>query len=501
MAVGSRCPDPKQLQQLLLGRFSEEAAGRLEAHVEHCDRCSRLLPTLPADDTLVEAMRARATVALEPSDRNTILGLLPRLHRLRLAAPPAHGSTTGELTQGGAGLPTADLDRLAVLRPAQAPDEIGRLGPYRVLKLRGQGGMGVVFLAEDPHLQRTVALKVMRPDVARKASARERFLREARATARIEHDHIVTIFQVGEDRGVPFLAMQLLKGMSLEDFLKKKQGDNPGMPLTLGQVLKLGREIAKGLAAAHEKGLIHRDIKPANIWLDATAGGRVKILDFGLARPAAEDTRLTRLGTILGTPAYMAPEQAWGGQTDGRADLFSLEGYRQEQGEPGSSGRIGRVGRSFGVLHEVVGAAGREEGGAGLPAPHGSRVGIRLPRRHDDRVPLRQFPFVPAGELRRRPSLRHRREGAAHRQDGPGRLVPAECLGALRHARQRLGVVPGRPTPLHCQRGGRSQRPSNGRRPPRAPRRQLGGRRVVLPVRASQDSQCVLRRHPLPYDA
>jgi serine/threonine protein kinase len=219
---------------------------------------------------------------------------------------------------------TTNLDSLDFLSPPRAADEIGRLGSYRILKVLGKGGMGVVFLAEDPQLQRTVALKAMLPEVANKASARERFLREARATAKIEHDHIVTIFQVGEERGVPFLAMQLLKGMTLEDFLRKKQ-PKTGLPLPVEQILKLGREIAKGLAAAHDKGLIHRDIKPANIWLDATAAGRVKILDFGLAHAAEGDARrLTQVGQIIGTAAFMAPEQARGDKIDGRADLFSL---------------------------------------------------------------------------------------------------------------------------------------------------------------------------------
>jgi formylglycine-generating enzyme required for sulfatase activity/serine/threonine protein kinase len=213
-----------------------------------------------------------------------------------------------------------------------APDDaggLGRLGPYRVLEVLGHGGMGIVFLAEDPALHRQVALKVMLPDMAQKAAARERFLREARATAQIEHDHIVTIYQVGEDRGIPYLAMQLLRGMSLEDWLR--QGNRP----TIRQAARIAREAALGLAAAHARGLIHRDIKPANLWLEdrgAGAGGRdpsvttirVKILDFGLARPAESDTQLTRLGTILGTPSYMSPEQARGKDLDARSDLFSV---------------------------------------------------------------------------------------------------------------------------------------------------------------------------------
>src|SRR5207253_1657979 len=127
------------------------------------------------------------------------------------------------------------------------------------------------------------------------------FLREAQAGAAVEHDHIVHIYQVGEDRGVPFIAMQLLKGESLHGRLER-EGQLPP-----AEVLRLGREIAEGLAAAHERGLIHRDVKPGNLWLEGPRG-RAKILDFGLARAAA-GASLTQSGAIVGTPAYMAPEQ------------------------------------------------------------------------------------------------------------------------------------------------------------------------------------------------
>jgi WD40 repeat protein/serine/threonine protein kinase len=242
--------------------------------------------------------------------------------------PPVVGSLPEAMaTQAKEGLPAAMAANEPVLNflaPPQAPDEIGRLGPYRVLKVLGQGGMGVVFQAEDVRLQRVVALKAMLPALAEKPEAKERFLREARAAAAIEHDHIVAIHQVDEDRGVPYIAMPFLKGLSLESFLEQKAAR--GTPLKLAEICKIGREMARGLAAAHERGLIHRDIKPANIWLDAGAGGRVKILDFGLARLSQQgnEKNLTQTGAILGTPAYMAPEQAAGGQVDARADLFSL---------------------------------------------------------------------------------------------------------------------------------------------------------------------------------
>ena len=203
------------------------------------------------------------------------------------------------------------------LAPAEKSDEIGRLGPYWVLKVLGAGGMGVVFLAEDPGLQRLVALKAMLPSMASSPGAKERFFREARAAAALKHSHIVSIFQVGEDRGAPFLAMEYLEGEALDDRLKRET------TLPVPEILRIGREIAEGLEAAHEKGLIHRDIKPANLWLEGKKG-HVKILDFGLARAMGDTTHLTQSGAIIGTPAYMAPEQAGGKPVDNRCDLFSL---------------------------------------------------------------------------------------------------------------------------------------------------------------------------------
>lgn len=208
--------------------------------------------------------------------------------------------------------------RLDFLFPPQAPDELGRLGHYRVLKLLGKGGMGMVFLAEDTKLERPVALKVMLPKFAEDPTAKQRFLREAKTAAAIEHDHIVHIYQVDEDRGVPFLAMQLLFGSSLEDILQQAGS------LTPLQVLHLGTQIAEGLAVAHAKSLIHRDIKPANIWIESNYGGRVKLLDFGLARSVQADAAISHSGLIIGTPAYMPPEQARGEKVDHRCDLYSL---------------------------------------------------------------------------------------------------------------------------------------------------------------------------------
>ncbi len=219
------------------------------------------------------------------------------------------------------------------LSPPQQPDELGRLGTYRVLEELGRGGMGVVFRAQDTHLRRIVALKVMLPPYASDPTDRARFVREARAQAAVEHDHVAAIYQVSEANGAPFLAMPLLKGQSLADALRV----NAEVPL--GEAVRIAREMAEGLAAAHERGLVHRDIKPGNVWLEHKTR-RVKILDFGLARPVGAEAPpalgpapptldlsgadITRRGAVIGTPAYMSPEQARGEPVDGRGDLFSL---------------------------------------------------------------------------------------------------------------------------------------------------------------------------------
>lgn len=196
----------------------------------------------------------------------------------------------------------------------------GTLAGYRLVKKLGEGGMGMVFAAEDIRLKRRVALKLMKPDVAAKEQHRQRFLLEAQAAAAVEHDHIVPIFQIGEDNGIPFFAMPFLKGEPLDVRLKR-------LRLSIPEIIAIARQTAEGLTAAHENGLIHRDIKPGNIWLETTSDGghRVKILDFGLARMSSENRQhLTQSGAVMGTPAYMAPEQARGRPVDHRADLFSL---------------------------------------------------------------------------------------------------------------------------------------------------------------------------------
>jgi WD40 repeat protein len=309
MVLMSSCPDAQRLQQLLLGQIPDHEAEALESHLSECGHCLKTVRGLQIDDTLAEAMRSHAETPL-PEPVQQLIRHLKALHPSIVIAADGCTPANAEATHD-----TAEV--YDFLAPAQQAGELGRLGPYRVLKLLGSGGMGVVFEAEDIQLKRRVGLKVMKPSVAASDTARKRFLREAQAAARLNHDHIVHIYQVNEDRGVPFLAMQLLKGQSLEDRLAR------GPRLSMAEVLRIGRETAAGLVAAHQAKLIHRDIKPANIWLEGERG-RIKLLDFGLARALTDDARLTQPGTIAGTPAYMAPEQARGEQIDARCDLFSL---------------------------------------------------------------------------------------------------------------------------------------------------------------------------------
>ncbi|MGL5095220.1 MAG: serine/threonine-protein kinase, partial [Planctomycetia bacterium] len=207
----------------------------------------------------------------------------------------------------------------------------GVVGGYKILKVLGEGGMGTVYLAEDPLIRRLVALKRMKPNYAIDSRHRQRFLREAQSAAVVEGDFIVPIYHVGEEDGVPFIAMQYLRGESLQQRLRRG-------PIPVDEAASIGRQIAEGLAAAHEHGLVHRDVKPSNIWLEprgdgsptevlldgSTGGVRVRILDFGLARVLREDVRLTQHGEVMGTPSFISPEQARGDPVDARADLFSF---------------------------------------------------------------------------------------------------------------------------------------------------------------------------------
>ncbi len=204
-----------------------------------------------------------------------------------------------------------------ILTPSTKEGSIGRLGDYEIIRTIGAGGMGVVLEGFDENLQRAVAIKVLARHIATSEKARRRFTREARAVAAVKHANIVTIHAVDEHEDLPFIVMEYVRGNTLHE---KVVSAGRIEPL---DALRISNQIAAGLAAAHEQGVIHRDIKPANIML-AGKMEAVKITDFGLARAAVENTELTSVGETVGTPSFMSPEQISGGQLDERTDLFSL---------------------------------------------------------------------------------------------------------------------------------------------------------------------------------
>jgi predicted Ser/Thr protein kinase len=189
------------------------------------------------------------------------------------------------------------------------------IGKYRIVEAIGRGGMGMIFKAHDPILDRLVALKVILPEIEVSDDLRTRFFREAKACAKLNHPNIVTVHDMGEDAGRLFIVMEFLQGEELRQIIKANR------PLTLEDKLSLIRQVCRGLHFAHQHGVVHRDMKPANIFV--LPSGQVKILDFGIALLATTDPGLTRTGLIMGTLRYISPEQVRG-RVDHRSDMFSL---------------------------------------------------------------------------------------------------------------------------------------------------------------------------------
>ena len=196
-----------------------------------------------------------------------------------------------------------------------------QLGRYRIQRLLGSGAMGDVYLAEDPQIERQLALKTVRVAEAKQdelEDRKRRLLREAKAAGKLIHPHVVTLFDAGEAEGVLYLAFEFVGGSDLA----RRLDEAAVAPLTLGEVLRIARQAAEALDFAHRQGIVHRDIKPSNILLDEH--GRVKVADFGIAKVVGQSTELTMTGSVVGSPHYLSPEQVRGEELDGRSDIFSL---------------------------------------------------------------------------------------------------------------------------------------------------------------------------------
>jgi WD40 repeat protein len=374
----SRCIPLHQFERLLAEQLSPAERRVLDAHVDACSQCQQVLARLldePAgqwpevDWRLLRGPPMTSTVELP----NNFLG------HLKEDLPPRSSRLSGLWDNGS----ESDL-----LFP-EAPTDLGPLGrleSYHIMAELGRGAFGLVFKAHDEKLNRIVALKVLRPELAASADNRARFEGEASKTAAVWHDHVVAIYGIGNSPGfsLPYFVMEFIEGESLSDLLKRLG--------TLGprRAAEVARQAALGLAAAHACGLVHRDVKPSNILLERSSD-QAKLTDFGLARSFDVATeKLTQTGAIVGTPSYMSPEQITAPQRiDHRSDIYSLGVvlYELLTGEPPFRG----------LAHMVLQQAVHEE-----PRP---------PRRLNDTVP-RDLETICLHCLHKEPDQRYASAGA-----------------------------------------------------------------------------------------
>ncbi|TWU02494.1 protein kinase domain-containing protein [Stieleria varia] len=282
--------DPNRLSSFVRGELSDQAERELTSHLDECESCGLALEQQVAE---ASAWREASVFLGEP---------VAQAHEAEFSVTRSRDAQI-ELV-------------LSQLSPTDDPDSLGRIGGYEVTGAIGSGGMGVVLKARDQSLDRVVAVKVMAPHLAASGSARQRFAREAKAAAAVLHPNVIAIHGVSNEQALPYLVMPYVRGQSLQ-----KRIDAEG-PLPLVDILRIAAQVAAGLAAAHDQGLVHRDIKPGNILMEQGVE-RVTITDFGLAR-AVDDASMTCSGVIAGTPQYMSPEQARAEKIDHRSDLFSL---------------------------------------------------------------------------------------------------------------------------------------------------------------------------------
>lgn len=298
-------------QSIFLTAIELDAAERAEYLSKACANNDRLRTEV---EKLIAAHESSKTFLNKPAIEQ-IASKVPSNNQNALTVSADGVGTDDDTRTATQGQRAHVDDSLSFLKPATRNDSIGRIDHYEVLEKVGAGGFGTVLKVFDDRLHRVVAMKVLAPQLAASGTARARFIREARSAAAVKSEHIVGIHAIDEGSH-PYLVMEFVAGQTLQQKI-----DSTG-PLGVKEILRIGHQIAAGLAAAHATGLVHRDIKPANVLLE-NGVERVKITDFGLAR-AADDASISQSGVVAGTPTYMAPEQARGEHVDHRADLFSL---------------------------------------------------------------------------------------------------------------------------------------------------------------------------------
>ena len=292
------CCDLDMLRGAIAETLDASSEAQLADHLATCDRCRDRIESFAGDETFWSQVTTHLAAASE-----------------------VESETDVELCSSVFVKVDPDSPSLSAIEqhPFEAPlhpEILGRLDGFSIEQKLGHGGMGVVYKGFDAELNRPVAIKFLAPHLASNGVARKRFAREAQAAAAVVHPNVVPIYSIGASDKRPYLVMALISGRSLQKHVEEHG------PLPAEDVVRIAQQIAAGLAAAHEQGLVHRDIKPANIMLEKDVS-RVLITDFGLAR-AADDAGLTQSGWLAGTPHYMSPEQTMGGDVDHRSDLFSL---------------------------------------------------------------------------------------------------------------------------------------------------------------------------------